>query len=434
MSISVEINAILILECEYLKKIAKLLTLPCYILYTTCKERKILNLELIKQYLIANNVDVWLIYSFRNKNPIIKYFVKDDFLTRRTFVFIYPNRDNIILCHELDKAQIKAMDNFKVVVYKDLHEMKNFIESFLLNCKNVMMEISEDGMLAGCYSIDYGTGKMIEKLKKNLISSGDIIQQFTSTIDNESLQLHKKASKKINEIKDKAIKYIFQKLQNKHKITEFMVQQYILQEFEKADLITDDPPIVAVGKNTKNPHYQPREESSAAIEKNQLVMIDLWAKVKNEKAVFADITWMAYTGYDVPKIYQDIFDVVKIAIDKTLEYLAMHLPNERVEGWQVDDFCRNIIKNYGYADFFIHRTGHSLSIGECDHGNGVNIDNYENRDARSIQDNVAFSIEPGIYLHDFGVREEINVYISNKQPVVTTPRQSHILTFKDFKI
>ena len=393
-----------------------------------------MNLKLIKQYLNENKIDLWLIYSFKSSNPIIKYFIKDQFLTRKVFIFVYPNKNGVILCHELDKLEIDKKVDFQVVVYKNLQQMKDIIKNLLSNCQNVIMEISEDGMLAGCNYLDYGTGKMIENMGKNILSSADIIQRLSSTIDDQSLILHKKASEEIDKIKNKAIQFIFEKVQTDQIVTEYMVQQFILQEFEKANLITDDPPIVAVGENTKNPHYQPSVNSSATIGKNQLVMIDLWAKLKEEKAVFADITWMAFTGYDLPMRYKEVFDIIKLAIDKTLDFISSHLPKERMEGWQIDEFCRNIIKSYGYQDFFIHRTGHSLSLGEHDHGNGVNIDNYESKDTRSLLNNIAFSIEPGIYLNDFGIREEINVFISNYQPIVTTSRQSHILTFKDFKI
>lgn len=157
-----------------------------------------MNLKLIKQYLNKNRIDLWLIYSFKSSNPIIKYFIKDQFLTRKVFIFVYPNKNGVILCHELDKLEIDKKVDFQVVVYKNLQQMKDIIKNLLSNCQNVIMEISEDGMLAGCNYLDYGTGKMIENMGKNILSSADIIQRLSSTIDNQSLILHKKASEEID--------------------------------------------------------------------------------------------------------------------------------------------------------------------------------------------------------------------------------------------
>ena len=392
-----------------------------------------MNIKKIQQYLNENKIDVWLIYSFRDSNPIFQQFFSKNFVTRKVFVFIYPNSKNKILCHELDKLCFNSYD-FEIEIYHSFESLKMKLQALLHGCENVMMEISEDGMYSGCNYVDYGSAKMIENLGKNLISSANLLQQINSTLSHEAFALHKKASRLIDKIKNNAFELAFRHIKSGQEITEYQLQQYILKEFDKNNLVTDDPPIVAIARNAKNPHYQPDKSKYDYIKEGDLILIDLWAKLNNKNGVFADITWVGYAGDKVDKKYQQIFKIIKQAIDKTLTYLKDNLKTGQIRGCDVDKICRDFIQEKGYGKYFIHRTGHSLSVGDCDHGKGVNIDSFETIDKRFILEGSAFSIEPGIFLDDFGIREEINVVIKNGKPLVTTQRQSEILTYKDFNL
>lgn len=193
-------------------------------------------------------------------------------------------------------------------------------------------------------------------------------------------------------------------------------------------MITDGPPIVAVNQNAGAPHYRPTSEIHTSIKSGKLVLIDLWAREKGENTVFADITWMGYVGAGIPSRYHRIFNILKSSRKQALKTLLQASNNSLLlEGWQVDQEVRDVIERAGYSEYFIHRTGHSLSPGSTVHGIGVNIDNYETHDTRKIMSNLGFTIEPGIYTTEFGIRSEINVFIEdNGTPIVTTPIQDEI--------
>jgi Xaa-Pro aminopeptidase len=277
--------------------------------------------------------------------------------------------------------------------------------------------------------VDGGMLEYIRNLGITVTSSADLFQySFARWTPNEH-QSHVQAAKKISRIKDEAFNLIRDQIDHKQSVTEWDIQQFILDQFRRANLITDGSPIVAVNENAGAPHYQPTSEVHASIKPGDLVLIDLWAKEKGDNTIFTDITWMGYVGKQIPRKYRQIFNIVKSSRERALEALH-HASNNTysLEGWQVDQEVREIIDRAGYGEYFIHRTGHSLSPGPTVHGLGVNIDNFETRDTRKIVSNLGFTIEPGIYTTEFGIRSEINVFIEkNGVPTVTTPIQEKII-------
>ena len=192
-------------------------------------------------------------------------------------------------------------------------------------------------------------------------------------------------------------------------------------------MVYDDPAIVAIGPNASNPHYGPDESHSSLIREGDVVLIDMWAKMDDPDGVYADITWMGYVGKKVPSVVEERFQILKTAIDKDMEFLEKNLPLRPVYGYEVDDVGRAYIQEKGYGDYFTHRTGHSIAVDVSPHGPGVNIDNYESHDTREIVDGVTFSLEPGIYAPDFGMRSETDVYIKNRKPYAVGGRQEHVV-------
>ena len=192
-------------------------------------------------------------------------------------------------------------------------------------------------------------------------------------------------------------------------------------------MVYDDPAIVAIGKNASDPHYGPSEEVSSPIRKGDLVLIDMWAKMDDPEGVYADITWMGYVGEEVPEVYAKRFEILKKAIEADFEFLKNELPKRAVAGYEVDQISRDYIKEAGFAEYFVHRTGHNIAVDVSPHGPGVNIDNYESHDTREIIDGVTFSLEPGIYAPDFGMRSETNVYIKDRQPIYVAGHQEEII-------
>ena len=381
----------------------------------------------IYNYLNSNDIDAWIIYDYECTNPALLGLFGKRMLTRKCYVVFEKNNSKYILCHSIDEVNLKDLSvDFKIITYKTWTELLELIASkFKYN--KVIMEISEDGMLPRSSTVDYGTVSLIKQSVKEVISSANLLQHFSAKVEGEALELYQKACGLVNMIKDEAFNLISRKLKQNELINEYEVQQFIMQRFAECNMITDSDPIVAVNNHAGDPHYAPSKNNYAYIRPGDLVLIDLWAKINHPLGVFGDITWIGYVGDIIPTEIQKIFDVVKESIEVTLNFLNEELPKRVVYGYEVDDVCRNYIKEKGYGDYFIHRTGHSISIDKTSHGKGVNIDNFETHDQRALIDHISFSIEPGIYLREFGIREEIDVYIDNNQAIVLTNIQKAII-------
>jgi len=208
--------------------------------------------------------------------------------------------------------------------------------------------------------------------------------------------------------------------------TEHAMQQWLLEAFQRENLVTDDPPVVAVNANSGNPHYEPHAESSAAIREGDFVLLDIWGKKNTPGAVYYDITWTGYVGKAPSDKQREVFQIVRDARDAGVKTVLDAInAGQRIAGWQVDRATRDHIKKAGYGDYFIHRTGHS--IGTDVHSNGANMDDLEIHDERQILPNSCFSIEPGVYLPEFGVRSEVNVLVRPNRAEVTGKIQREIV-------
>jgi Xaa-Pro dipeptidase len=274
--------------------------------------------------------------------------------------------------------------------------------------------------------VDAGTIELVRGLGVEVFTSADLVQQFESRWSSEALALHLEAGKSIDRIVRDAFAMIGDAARNNREISEYDVQQRMLRLFALDDLETADPPIVAVNENTANPHYVPMEANSRSIHPGDFVLLDVWAKCRRPGAVYYDITWTGFVGDEVPAHYARIFAVVREARDAAVDFVRRARHEQRtVYGYEVDDMARGVIASHGYGELFIHRTGHS--IGEEIHGNGANMDNYETHDERRIIPGTCFSVEPGIYLADFGVRSEVNVYVEETEACVTGETQQAVV-------
>jgi Xaa-Pro aminopeptidase len=209
-------------------------------------------------------------------------------------------------------------------------------------------------------------------------------------------------------------------------VTEFEVAEFIRGRFAEEGIASPDGPIVAVNANASDPHYEPSANVTSPIRPGDWLLIDLWAKGTALGSVYADITWCAYAGDSVPPRHQEIFDIVTGARDAALRFLEdRHREGTPVQGWQADRVARDFITARGYGDYFTHRLGHS--IGFEVHSEAVNLDGFETHDTRHIIPGVCFSVEPGIYLPEFGVRSEIDVFMSENGPFPSSPVQREVV-------
>jgi Xaa-Pro dipeptidase len=262
-----------------------------------------------------------------------------------------------------------------------------------------------------------------------VVSSANISQYFVAQLSDEQVESHREAGRRLIAAKDTLFAQLGEDLRAGRPLDEYSVQQRFLALIEQAGLEAEEPPIVAVNEHSGNPHFAPSKEHPTPIRGGDFILFDFWAHLPGEEAIFADYTWVAFAGRreEIPARHKAIFDVVRQARDAAIAFIRERLAaGERVEGCAVDDVARGIISSAGYDNYFVHRTGHS--IGTAEHGNGANLDNFETRDERVLLPNTCNSVEPGIYLPEFGVRSEVDMVIHERDAEVTgTPMQEEIV-------
>ncbi|MEE9442002.1 MAG: M24 family metallopeptidase [candidate division Zixibacteria bacterium] len=383
-------------------------------------------LQNIQGELARLGLDGWLIYDFHGQNDIAVSFLElTGIITRRSFYFIPASGQPIAFIHNIEKKPFESLPGRKFY-YSSYRLLEEELARELKGKKRLAMEYSEKGRLPYIGKVDAGTLELIRSFGVEVVTSADLVAKFDACLTPNQIIMQKEAAENINRVKDEAFALIKDRLNNSETITEYEVIRFIMDKFSRADMTTDHPPICAVGPNAGNPHYVPTAENCAEIKKDNLVLIDLWAKLQKPKSVFADITWMAYTGSDLPDEYTKSFSLICMARDAAIDFLITNWGQKNIFGYQVDDVCRGVIAADDQGNYFTHRTGHSIA-GSV-HGPGPNIDNLETEDRRLLMPGHLFSIEPGLYYKDFGVRTEIDVLIDETGPVITTqPVQEEII-------
>lgn len=389
-------------------------------------------IEIVQNYLQAENKDAWIIVDYEMKNQTLVSFLGNKMLTRKIFLVIPKTGKPYLITHNIDTVFLNAdsfiTSNFDLKVYFTWQEMIQIEKESFKEYKSVLMDVSEYGLLPRVSLADYGSVSFIKELGINISSSADILQEFSACFSKESYLQQEEACKKALMIKDEAFKKIKEDILEKGYSDEYDIQQFICQRFHEEGMVYDDEAIVAINTNASNPHYTPNKDMHSLIHEGDVVLIDMWAKNDNDKAVYADITWMGYVGEIVPEVVKERFNILRRAVDTAFKFLQDNLKKRRVEGYEVDDVTREVVKQAGYLKYFTHRTGHNISIDVSPHGPGVNIDNYESHDTRRITKNLSFSLEPGIYALDFGMRVETDVYIDEEyNPIMVGGRQEEVI-------
>jgi Xaa-Pro aminopeptidase len=380
----------------------------------------------IQAFLKSEKIDGWLLADFHARNNIaVDLLNLSKHLTRRSFYLIPAEGEPVALVNNIEKDRFEHLPG-RIVTFSSYESLESDLKQMLTNVRRIAMEYSPSGRLPYIGLVDAGTIELVKSFGVEVVSSADIVAHFQARMTPDQVSLHKRAAVLVNNIKDEAFDYIKWSLKTKKFINERMVILFILRRFEENNMVADFPPCCAINSNIVNPHYQPTEARSSAITEDSLILIDLWAKLKEPDAVYADITWMAYAGELVPDEYCRIFSIVISARDEAVDFIRRQSARGPVYGYEVDDACRKVIIDAGYGDRFFHRSGHSIL--EDTHGPGPNIDNRETEDRRRLLPGHLFSIEPGIYFEDRGYRSELNCMFTASGPVVTTqPLQSEII-------
>lgn len=379
------------------------------------------DLAAVQAAIRENGVDGWLLYDFRGLNVLARRVIgmqPDAHATRRWFYFVPAKGEPKKLVHRIEQGVIDQLPG-KASVYLKWQELEAGVQALLAGSKKIAMEYTPRNANPYVSRVDGGTIELVKSFGIEIVSSGDLIQHFEATWDDEQWAMHLEAAKHTRSAYDVAFAFIAERIKAKGQVMETEVQQRIMDHFAQHKMVTDHPPIVGQGPHSGDPHYAPGPGSDAPIKKGDFVLVDLWAKLDKPRSVYSDLTRVAFVGSEVPDKYVKIFNIVAAGRDAGINCVKQAYASGRVlQGWEVDAATREPIEKAGYGQYFVHRTGHS--IGQETHGNGANMDNLETKEERRVMKRTCFSIEPGIYLPEFGVRSEVNVYVDKDGNVHVT--------------
>ena len=390
-----------------------------------------MDVQAIQKALKEAGTDGWLFCDFHNRDPIAYRVLGMDFgkfTSRRWFYYIPSKGEPVRLAHRVEPIKLDDLPG-KKQFYLAWEELHASLKEILGAPKKIAMQYSPMNHIPYVSMIDGGTVDLIRSFGHEIVSSADLVQIFEAVIDEAGYKSHIEANKKVYQIKDEAYHQIETALKSGKTVTEYEIQQFIVRRFDEEGMTCDgENPIVGVNDHPANPHFEPTRENTYTIKKGDTILIDLWARDKKEGSIWADITWCGFAGSNPPEDYVKIFSIARDARKAGLAFIQDRFAKgEPCFGWEVDDAVRNVIRDAGYGDYFIHRTGHS--IGTEVHGNGVHIDNLETKEQRQLIPGICFSIEPGIYLEGkMAVRTEIDVFITlDSEVVVAGPEQEELI-------
>ena len=346
-------------------------------------------------------------------------------VTRRWYYLIPADGEPVALVHRIESTILDSLPGEKST-YSSWAQQVEGLEKLLRGKSRVAMQYSPFCQIPYISLVDAGTVELVRRTGVDVVTSAELIQIFEAQLNAEGLESHLEAGRRVDRVRAEAFQLIAERLANGLQIDEFLVKQFVRGRFSRRGLFADSGPIVGVNRNAGDPHYEPTIEKYSPIAKGDVVLLDMWAKLNTPEAVYYDITWTGFTGSEIPARVQEVFEVVRDARDKAVERVQQAFSTgQTIRGFEVDDAARDHIKSKGYGDYFVHRTGHS--IGREVHGNGANMDNLEVHDERKLIPWSCFSVEPGIYFDDFGIRSEINVFIDDATPHVTGAVQRELV-------
>lgn len=388
------------------------------------------DLAAIQQAIRDFGFDGWLLYDFRGTNPLAKRILglsEQTILSRRWFYWIPAIGQPLKLVHRIESGALDHLPGEKQV-YLRWDELEWGVAALIRGAGRIAMEYSARNAIPYISRVDAGTIELVRSYGVAIDSSGDLVQMFEATWTDAQWQLHLEAGRHTDSAFARAWSFIVERVQANGSVRETEVQAVIMDHFREHGLTTYHPPIVGVNEHSGDPHYEPLPGKDGVIRSGDFVLIDLWAKVDHPDGVYSDMTRVGFVGESVPEKYERIFQIVAQARDAAIELVRQRFAaDEALHGWEVDQAARRVIEAAGYGEQFVHRTGHN--IGRETHGNGANMDGLETKETRLVLPRTCFSIEPGIYLPEFGVRSEVNVFVDAQREVHVTAGevQQHVL-------
>nr|BBH93763.1 peptidase M24 [Thermogemmatispora argillosa] len=390
-----------------------------------------MNLERIQQALQEEELHGWLFYDFRRSNPIahrILELPREQMFTRRWFYWIPTQGEPVALVSAVEPHVLRSLPG-KQRIFRSWQELHTQLRSLFQPGWRIAMEYSPHNAIPYLSTVDAGTIELVRTCGVEIVSSANLAQHFVARLTPQQIASHREAGRRLIAAKDRLLEELTSDLQAGRSLDEYGVQQRFLALMQAQGLLVEEPPLIAVNSNASNPHYTPTAEQHSPIQRGDLLLIDFWARLPEPEAIYADYTWMAFVGRqeDIPLRHREIFALVCQARDTGLDFIRQRLAAGRpLQAYEVDDVVRAVIVRAGYGDAFVHRSGHSITTAE--HGEGAHLDNLETHDERRLLPDTCCSLEPGIYLPDFGVRSEINLLIHEREVEVTgVPMQQEIV-------
>jgi Xaa-Pro aminopeptidase len=387
-----------------------------------------MNLDAIQQALAAEGLDGWLFFDHHGRDPLayrVLGLPTDRTTTRRWYYLIPAKGEPRGLVHSIEAAALDGLPG-SISKYSSWTTQSDGLHALLAGRRRVAMQYSPNCAIPYVSMVDAGTVELVRSAGVEVVSSADLVQQFEARWTAANLESHLQAGVKVDRVRREAFDLVAARLRAGESITEFAVKRFIRDGFAAAGLVTDHGPIVGVNENSSNPHYEPQADASREIRRGDWLLIDMWAKADSPDGVYYDITWTGFCGAEPPAEIVNVFGIVTEARDSAVRFVKEGVSAGRaLRGFEVDDAARGVIRERGFAEYFFHRTGHS--IGAEVHGSGANMDNLETHDERRIIPWTCFSVEPGIYLPRFGVRSEVNVFVGEEGARVTGEIQDRIV-------
>ena len=378
-----------------------------------------MDLQKIQSELQAQSLDGWLFFDHHYRDPLAYRVLGLPAAspTRRWYYMIPADGEPRGMEHRIERNSLGELPGDRIA-YSSWTEQVDALHKLTAGMKKVAMQYSPMCAIPYVAMVDAGTVELVRSLGLEVVTSAELIQTFEARWTPEALETHLEAGRRVDRVRAEAFALIHERTRNGSLLREVDVKKFVRDSFAKAGLVTDHGPIVGANANASNPHYEPTEEATAPIRSGDFVLLDMWAKLDRPDAVYYDITWTAFCGDTPSDRMRNVFAVVTGARDAAIKRVQEAVAaGQALRGCDVDDAARGYIESHGFGAYFTHRTGHS--IGQEVHGNGANMDNFENHDERRVSPWTCFSIEPGVYLPEFGVRSEIDMFIGDREARVT---------------
>jgi Xaa-Pro aminopeptidase len=385
----------------------------------------------IQESLRARKLDGWLFFDHHYRDPLAYRILEIPaglLVSRRWYYFIPAEGEPQKLVHRIESGTLNSLPGNQHI-YSSWVEQQQRLHALLRSGARIAMQYSPNCAIPYISLVDGGTIELVRAAGVEVVSSADLVQEFEARLSEGQFQSHMEAGKRIDQIRSEAFQVIGERIRAGNPITEFQVLEFIRHRFDQSGLESDHGPIVAVNANASDPHYEPSTERAAHIQSGDVVLIDMFAKLSHPGSIFYDITWTGVCGDTIPDRVQQVFNIVRDARKKATEFVIRKIgAGERLAGFEVDDVARGHIESHGLGEYFFHRTGHSIAT-EI-HGTGANMDNLESHDERQLLPGSCFSVEPGVYLPEFGIRSEVNMYVGDGLAKVTGEEQEQLVLIK----